>query len=202
MINLSWYQIFGITAGVFSIIAFVPYIWAIFKGKTRPSGASWWTWAFLALVTISSSWSAGAPWQVLVLPIWLLFSQLGVAILSLRYGDNNWDWLNRACVGAALVGIALWYVTGQPLIALFFAVIADFSAAVPNFRHTWTNPEQENRLGWTIGWFSAFFEILAISAWTLAESGWALYFLFHQTTVLLLVWRPAASKWFGRVRTA
>src|SRR3989344_8381635 len=130
MINLSWHQIFGITAGVFSIIAFVPYIWAIFKGKTRPSGASWWTWAFLALVTISSSWSAGAPWQVLVLPIWLLFSQLGVAILSLRYGDNNWDWLNRACVGAALVGIALWYVTGQTLIALFFSVIADFSAAV------------------------------------------------------------------------
>ncbi len=186
----AYHLFFAIAAGVFSVIAFVPYIRAIIKGQTKPSGASWWTWSLLAGITIASSRSAGAPIQVLILPAWLCFSQLGVAFLSLRYGDNNWDLLNKLCVGGALFGIVLWFITGQPLIALLLSVIADFFASIPNIRHVWTHPEQEDRLGWTLGWLSGVFEVLAISTWSFAESGWATYFLLHQTAVLFLVWRP------------
>ena len=191
---------FGIAAGAMSVLAFVPYVWAILKGETRPSGASWWTWTLLVFITITSSWAAGAPWQVLILPAWLCFSQFGVALLSLKYGDNNWDVINIACIGLALVGIALWVITGQPLIALGLSIIADFFASVPNFRHIWKNPKQENRTGWTLGWLSAVLEVAAITQWSLAESGWAVYFLFSMTTNFLLVWRTPVKLNRGRIK--
>jgi hypothetical protein len=182
--------LFGIAAGALSVTAFVPYIRAIIKGRTKPSGASWWSWALLSGITVTSSWFAGAPLEVLILPIWLCFSQLLVAILSVRRGDNNWDWLNKACVIGACVGMGLWWITGQPLIALAISILADFLASVPNFRHAWTRPSEENQLGWTLGWGSAVMEIFAVTQWSLAESGWATYFLISMTITLVFVWRP------------
>jgi hypothetical protein len=122
-----------------------------------------------------------------------------VAILSLKKGNNNWDSWNKACVGGALVGIFLWIITGQPLVALFFSIAADVFASTPNFRHVYRNPEQENRLGWTLGFGSALLEIFAVKTWSLAESGWAIYFLINMSIVFLLVWRPALKKLAGKI---
>jgi hypothetical protein len=188
------HQFFGISSVVLSLAAFFPYFISIIKGKTKPSGASWWTWTVLAGVAVISSYAAGAPWQVLILPAWLFFSQAIVAILSIKRGDNNWDLINKVSVSSAIIGIIVWWLTGQPLIALAISIIADIFASVPNWRHTWRNPEQENRLGWTLGWGSAVLEIFAINTWSLAESGWAIYFLLGMTLTLFLVWRPIIKK--------
>lgn len=182
-------SIIGTAATILSVVAFVPYIRSILQNKTRPSSASWWTWTLLAFITVISSRAAGAPWAVLILPIWLCISQLGVAILALKQGDNNWDRLNQFCVAGALAGTLLWVVTGEPLIALLVSIVADFLASVPNFRHIWKNPEQENRLGWMLGWGSAMLEILTIRNWSLAESGWAIYFFINMSIVFILLYR-------------
>ncbi|MSU55110.1 MAG: hypothetical protein EXS46_01045 [Candidatus Taylorbacteria bacterium] len=188
---------FGIAAGALSVIAFTPYVFSIVKGETRPSASSWWTWFLISLITTSSTWYAGATWAVLVLPVWLCFSYLVVSILSVKYGDNNWDLMNKFCVLGALVGAILWWITGEPLVALVISIVADVFASIPNFRHVLKNPEQENRLGWTLGWGTALLELFAVSQWSfgsLAESGWAVYFFLNMTIVLLLLWRASAKK--------
>ena len=185
---------FVIGASLVSVIASLPYIWSILKGQTRPSGASWWTWFFITVITVISSYFAGAPWQVLVLPVWLCFSQLIIAILSIKRGNNNWDRLNKFCVAGALIGVGMWIVTGQPLTALIISIIADIFASIPNFRHIWWNPEQENKTGWFLGWLSAVLQIFTITIWSVAESGWAIYFLCNMSLTLLLVFRPLLVK--------
>lgn len=189
---------FAISASVVSVVAFFPYIRAILAGQTRPSGASWWTWTVITMVSVASAWFAGASWQVLVLPAWLCVSQLAVAILSIRYGDNTWDFLNKSCVAAALLGVGLWIITGQPLVALAISIAADVSASIPNFRHAWKNPEQENWLGWFLGWLSAVLEMFTIQVWSLGEAGWAMYFLFNMSATLFLVSRPWLRKLIAR----
>jgi hypothetical protein len=183
----------GILATALSVSAFIPYISSILKKETRPSGASWWTWSLLAVLTVTSSRAAGAPLAVLILPLWLCFSQLLVAFLSRKHGDNNWDTLNKFCVFGALAGAVLWAFTGQPIIALLISIASDFFASIPNFRHIFKNPEQENRLAWTLGFGSALLEMFTIKVWSVAESGWAIYFLFNMGIVLILVWRKNLS---------
>jgi len=188
------YFITGMFAAALSVVAFVPYVRSILKNQTRPSGPSWWTWSILAIIAVVSSRAAGAPWQVLILPTWLCLSQLSVAILSIKRGNNNWDWLNKFCVASAFTGIGLWLLTGEPIIALLISITADFLASVPNFRHVWANPGQENKLGWTLGFGSAVLEIFTIKTWSMAESGWAIYFFINMSIVLFLVWRSVLKK--------
>ena len=188
------HHFFGIAAPTLSVIAFIPYIWAIFKKETKPSGASWWTWSFLNFIAFVSGAYAGAPWQVLILPAWLCVSELGVAVLSITHGDNNWDIWNKLCVAGACIGIGLWFLTGEPIIALIISIVADLFASIPNFRHIWDRPGEEDRLGWTLGWGSAVLEICAISRWSFAESGWAVYFLINMTITLFLIYRHGFKK--------
>ncbi|MFH1170741.1 MAG: hypothetical protein V1704_04250 [Candidatus Vogelbacteria bacterium] len=191
---MSYYEIFGIAAPIASVIAFVPYLRSILKDQTKPSSASWWTWTIITFVVVISSWFGGAPWPVLLLPAWLCLSQLAVAILSLKFGDKEWDVRNKICVGGAILGILLWLLTGNPLLALGLSIISDLFASIPNFRHIFLNPEQEDRLAWTIGWLSAVFQILAIKNWTLAESGWGFYFILNMTLVLFFLYRRKNKK--------
>jgi len=190
----SYNEFLGVAAGIISVMAFVPYVVAIFRGRTRPSGPSWWAWTLINLVVFLSAWAAGAGWEVLVLPAWLCLSELFVAILSVGRGDNKWDWTNIVCVAGACIGITLWYLTGQPLIALTFSIGADLLAFIPTFRHAWQSPQEEDRLGWTLGWLSAVCEVFAVGHWSLAEAGWPVYYVLGMTLVLVFVWRPV----FGR----
>ena len=186
---MTYHEIFGIVAPIVSLIAFVPYFRSILKGETKPSSASWSTWTILVFVSTISSYASGAPWPVLLLPAWLCLSQLSVAILSIKYGDNKWDWRNKFCALGALFGILLWALTGNPLLALLLSILADLFASIPNFRHVFINPEQEDRVAWAIGWLSAVFEVLAVKNWTLASSGWAIYFILNMTATLFFLYR-------------
>jgi len=186
---MNYHEIFGIAAPIVSFIAFAPYLKSILKGKTKPSSASWWTWTILTFVIVISSRASGASWQVLLLPAWLCVSQLAVSILSIKFGEKKWDLGNKICVGGAIFGILLWVLTGNALLALGFSLLADLFASMPNFRHVFSNPEQEDKIAWTIGWLSAVFEVLAIKNWTFASAGWAVYFILNMTVILYFLYR-------------
>jgi len=186
---MNYHEIFGISAPIVSLIAFIPYLKSILEGRTKPSSASWWTWTILTFVIFISSLASGASWQVLLLPAWLCISQLVVSILSIKFGEKKWDLRNNVCVGGAILGILLWILTGNALLALGFSILADLFASMPNFRHIFLNPEQEDRIAWTIGWLSAVFEVLAIKNWGFASSGWAIYFILNMTVNLYFLYR-------------
>jgi hypothetical protein len=182
-------DLFGILAPVVSAIAFIPYVISIFKGETKPSAASWWTWSILALVATLSAFAAHAALSVLLLPAWLFVSQLFVAILCIKFGDNHWDLRNKLCAASALISVAVWIFTGNPLLALGLTILADLFASIPNFRHVAKNPEQEDRFAWSLGWLSALFEIFAIKNWNFASYGWAIYFFLNMSVILFFLYR-------------
>jgi hypothetical protein len=195
---MNYISIFAFVAGLCSIAAFIPYIRSILLSKTKPSGPSWWTWTVITMVIVVSSWFAGVPWPILLLPTWLCFSQLLVAVLSIRRGDNQWDFLNMVCIGISLCGVFLWLITGQPVIALVISIVSDFFASSPNIRHVWSHPEQENFLGWGLGWLSSFLELFTISHFVFIEYAWAAYFFINMSTTLILVSRPFVVRFLLR----
>jgi hypothetical protein len=187
------HTLFGILALVISVVSFFPYLRSILQKKTRPSAASWWTWTILTCIATVSSWISGAPWQVLLLPAWLTLSQLVVAILSTRYGDNNWDKKNKLFVFASAASIILWVITNEPLIALGYTIVADVLASIPNFRHTAMHPEQENKTAWGLGWAASVLALLAIPVWNFASAGWATYFFINMSLIMFFLFQKKQS---------
>jgi len=149
------HNFFGIAAPVLSVVAFILMSEQFLKKETKPSSASWWTWAFLNLIAQSVLGLRERPWQVPDITHLLCASEFGVAIYPQKYGDNSWDVWNKLWVAGAIVGFA-FVVTGKPLIALFFSIIADFFCLDSKLAPCLEKSRTGKSPGWTLGWFQQY----------------------------------------------
>ena len=136
--------ILGIISGILGVVAAVPYIKDILHGSTRPNTVSWALWVLLLLISILAQISAGASWSL----VFLIGDFLGtsaVLILCLGgYGYKEYGWIEWVCLALAIIAIVSWQLTNQPILAIVFAIIADFMAAVPTVIKAYRDPWSEH----------------------------------------------------------
>jgi hypothetical protein len=178
----------SVLAGVLVIIAFVPYIRAILKGKTQPEKATWIIWASLDTITFAGMFAKhAANGQIVasVLGAWT------IAFLALKYGTLGWTRLDKSCFIGAILGIILWKATGNPLFGLITSLAVMFLGSIPTFVSAWNDPSKEDRTTWTIFWISCVAAMLAIPAITLADAAQpTTFFLIETVMVFILYLRP------------
>ncbi|NJL86605.1 MAG: hypothetical protein HC886_12485 [Leptolyngbyaceae cyanobacterium SM1_1_3] len=56
----NWQMLLGLVAGGIYVLGFIPYLVAIYQGKTRPNRATWWIWVAVGLILVL----AIAPWEL------------------------------------------------------------------------------------------------------------------------------------------
>ncbi len=137
------YKIFlGYIATIIVLIGAFRYVRDMLKGRTRPHTFSWFVWGLLSgiafVAQITSHGGAGA-W---ITGVTALYS-LGISAYALKYGDRKFvvfDWLSLT---GALLGIALWILTKQPLAAVVLVSVTDFIGFLPTFRKGFFKPFEE-----------------------------------------------------------
>jgi len=181
----------GMAAGVITIAAFIPYILSILEGKTKPNRASWWIWTVLGIVICASYWSVGARntfW--FTLPV----GMAAIALLSLKYGVGGWTPFDRACLGGAAAGLAMWWLFRSPALALFVAIFTDAIGYLPTIRKIYLDPASEDKAAWLMFLAGAVLNLFAIENWTLEIAIYPIYAcVFIPVVVLLLFRKPAQS---------
>lgn len=183
--------ILGVASGVIAIVAYVPYIISILKGKTKPNRASWWIWAVLGIIICASYWSVGARntfW--FTLPIGMVTT----ALLSLKYGVGGWTTFDRLCLLGAAAGLLMWWVSGIPFTALAIAILIDVMGFFPTIRKIWYEPGSEDLLTWAMFFIAAVLNVAAIDRWTLEIAAYPLYIVIFNSLVFVLLFRKPASK--------
>lgn len=100
------------------------------------------------------------------LPIAALIGMLITAILSLNYGKKGWTIVDTICSIGSAVGIVVWIISGNPVIAMCSFLIVDFLAAIPTIVKSWHNPEEENAFTWAITFVSGLINLFAIEDWS------------------------------------
>ncbi len=144
----NWHLVLGILAGIIPIVAMIPYYRDIVHGTTRPNVVSYALWIVLLLISISAQISAGASWSVVFL-IGDLIGTTSVTILCLvGYGYGKYGKVEWVCTGLAILAIISWQATGQPLLAIVFAIVADLMAALPTVVKTYRDPWSEISSPW------------------------------------------------------
>lgn len=167
---------------------FVPYIYTIVRGRTKPSKASWVIWASLDLLTAMGMYASGS----------LNGQMIGaaggawtVACLSLWYGEHGWKPLDKVCLLAGGIGIILWLTMGSPLPAIITANVILAVGGIPTLVAAWKDPCRENRLTWTLFWLSCLCAILAIPQWTMEDALQPINFAAFDTAMMgILLFRP------------
>jgi len=140
---LIYKEIFSAIAIAITFIAFIPYIYSIHKGKTKPHAFSWIIWASVTfivfLATLSDKGGAGA-WPIGVSGLITLY----VAFLAYTKKSDrmisNIDWLFFI---VAMTSLPLWYFTSNPLWSVMILTTVDLLGFVPTFRKSYNYPYEE-----------------------------------------------------------
>lgn len=146
-------QILPILAVTLAIAGYIPYIAAVLRGEARPNRASWWIFAVSAGAGAASSWAAGARGTVGV-PVTYAICCVAVGLLSLRRGEGGVGRLDRSCLAVAAASLAVWWATGEPMLAIVMNCVVDAAGSVPTVVKAWRDPARENGTAWLI-WLAA-----------------------------------------------
>jgi hypothetical protein len=189
-------EIAGVIAGVLALTAFVPYIIAILRGSTRPNRATWFIWTVVGLLLATSYYSSGAH-DTLWVPVAYVAGPLVVAVLSIKFGEGGWTWLDRLCLFGAAASAPLWWLSGSPLIALVINLLIDALGALPTIRKSYYNPQGEDRTAWALGLAGATVNLFAIEAWSFEIAAYPVYMFVANATIAALVLVPRKQKNIG-----
>jgi hypothetical protein len=180
-----------------ALISPVIYAQAILRGEARPHRTT-----RFVLLLITSLTTASLFAQHNQVAIWLAAAStlqaLLIFVLSIKYGMGGWAKADLLCLGIALAGIVLWQTTHNPVLALYAAILADFTGMVPALIKTYRFPDTEIASFYVLDVFAAGFSMLALSIWTPQEYSYPVYIMVINLCMTLLVLRPLLQKWHSR----
>lgn len=164
----------GRVAGIVSLAGFIPYIRAIWLGRTRPSLSTWVIWTFVSFMLYASYRASGAE-----ATLWARLSYVVgpavIVLLALRTGTREWGRIDLACLAAsACAGIA-WVLSGSPALTLALNIAVDCIGAVPTILKTCRDGESEDGTAWGLFLVGASCNLAAAERWDAATLAYPLY---------------------------
>lgn len=185
---------FGIAGTLVAFLQYGLYIRTILLGKTKPHVFSWFVWGVpcgvVFLAQLVKGGGAGA-WVTGATALLCTF----IFLLSLHYGEKRITKLDVASFVLALIAIALWLITKDPLWSVILISLADVLGMIPTLRKSYDNPYEEDLLSYVVAnmkWTLSFLALETISFTT------ALYpvamFLSIAILIVFLMWRRAKLK--------
>ena len=128
-----------ILSAIVTVVAALPYIIEIVRGRTKPRIVSWFTWSVLTGIACAASFADGqVPAGVLLLAG--TFETALIVILGFKHGDRKFERLDMYCLAGAATGLVLWLLFNSPAIAVLATITIDLIGAIPTFKHSWEKP--------------------------------------------------------------
>lgn len=176
----------GISAAIINIAGLVPYIFDIFRHKTKPERATWWIWSALSIIALTAQFSVGARWSLLMTMAQTL-SVLTIAILSLSYGYGTFKKKDFMSLFVAAVGLVLWKLTDEPLAALMIIIGIEALGCILLIQKTWEAPHTETLIAWILATVSACLAVLSVAQFDFQKLIYPTYVLIADIIVLFVI---------------
>ena len=102
-------------------------------------------------------------------------TSLVVALCLYGYGYKKYGWVEWVCLLCAVVAILLWYLTSNPLFALFLAIATDLFASTPTIVKTFKEPKSEIPIAWYLVTLAAVLGIVSTTIFDVANLAFPVY---------------------------
>ncbi|MFA6254146.1 MAG: hypothetical protein WC640_02755 [Candidatus Paceibacterota bacterium] len=157
-------QFFGYLSGIVIALSFVPYLISIFRGNAKPERASWFIWTILGVISFFSQLAKGADASLWLVGVQAIGDGL-IFVLAIWYGMGGFARRDKWALAFAGVSLILWYLTNEPAVALFLAIVIDASGAILTMIKSYEQPATEPLLAWILTFLGGFFAIFAVGSW-------------------------------------
>lgn len=160
---------FGVLATAIGFVGFLPYLRDMFRGKTKPHAFSWLAWGTLETIAFFAQVVEGGgtgTWVTGISAAICLF----IAAFALVKKDKEISLFDWVALSGALIGIILWRLTDDPLLAVICVTAADAFGFLPTFRKEFRRPGGETLIEygasvakWIVGIFAL--QSYSLAAW-------------------------------------
>ncbi len=186
------------TSSLLALISPLVYARAILRNEAKPHRTTRFVLLIITLLTAASLIA-----QHNTVAVWLAgvsaLQSILIFILSLTYGMGGWAKSDLVCLAVAVSGIILWQATDNALLALYFAILADFTGMIPALIKTYRFPETEIWSFYALDVGASLLNLGAVRKWSLAEISYPVYIMAVNLAMVALVlrkrWNPKASRW-------
>jgi len=187
--------IIGITSIVFSLVGYIPYFRDIFRKKTKPHVFSWLGWSLIGSIAFFAQISEGAGPGAWAGGFGAMVC-LSITLLAISHGEKTITLSDWVAFGGALIGLTLWKLTDDPLLAIILITITDALAFVPTFRKGYSKPYEETVITWIFSSVKFIISLFAIESYGLSTLLYPIYLILSNGSfgIMLLVRRKMLSK--------
>ncbi len=182
-------SIFIIISSVLALVSPVVYSVAILRGEAKPHRTTRLVLLIITSLTTASLFAQGNRVAIYLAGVSTIQS-IVVFVLSIKHGMGGWAKSDIICLIFALIGIVLWQITKNPVIALYFAIGADFIGMIPALIKTYHFPKTEIWLFFGLDVLASIFSLLALKNWTLQEFSYPVYIMLINSLMVFLIIRP------------
>jgi hypothetical protein len=187
---------FGQIAGIIALTACPIYVHDILRGAARPNRATWWIITLVGCLIAASYWESGGRATIWI-ALTYIFGPFVIAVLSVKYGDSQWQALDRLCCLGALISVGMWWITDSVLAALSISIVVDLLGLLPTFVKAYSKPLTESKVAWGIAALASFINILAVERWSFAIAAYPLYLLATNGLMIGIILCPRRSSFFN-----
>lgn len=183
-----------ITASLVNLAGTLYYVRNTVKGTTKPNRMTWLMWSIAPTIGSAAALVSGAGWAAL--PVFMAgFCPLLVFLASFVNKNAYWK-LGRFdywCGVLSALALILWWITGNPTVAVVFAIASDFLAGIPTFIKSWRYPETETATGFVANGINNLTSFLVIRQWTFANYAFPAYLVAADTLIAFFILRKYLS---------
>jgi hypothetical protein len=162
------------------------------RGRARPNLVTWLMWTLVPAIALVAQLRVGVAAEA-VLTFTLAACPAAVVLATL--GRSRWAVapFDICCGSLAAAALVMWWLTGEPSIAILLSIAADLVAAVPTLVKAYRQPRSENALVYATFVLSAATTLLAVRAWTIENAAFAIYVLTVYSGLFLLIRQRSAG---------
>jgi hypothetical protein len=179
---------FIIVAILLRLASGASYFKATWDGTAKPSIVSWFFWSITALIAFAVQLVKGAgPEAFVTLAIGI--SPIAVCVAALHKGDYRitLSYSDKWCIGLTSMGIVLWLISQDPLMALLMSILADIFSSVPTILKSYRDPGSEHPTAYVLSVVSMTVTLLTITRWQPTNWLFTAYILGINLTYLLTI---------------
>lgn len=152
------------------------YLKDTIQGKAKPNRVSWFLWALAPLIAFTAQIQEGVGLEA-VLTFSVGFSPLLVFLASFLNKKAEWKLtkFDLICGALSVLGIIMWIITKDAILAILFAILADALASLPTIIKSWKEPETENYWAFLTAGINSGIALLIIKDWNFATAAFTIY---------------------------
>ncbi len=188
-------------ASFLNLVCGLDYLMAVVRGKAQPNRVTLLLWTLAPFITVAVGLSEGVGLPMLFVFVSGLFSLLSL-LASFMNPRAYWKLVrfDFLCGALSLVGLALWGITKNPVLALAFTIAAEILAAAPMIRKSYLAPESEHGRPFIFIGLGALMTVLATPDPSFLSVGFQVWMMILCFTLVVLIYQNVWRPWLGLAR--